>query len=412
MRYAFPERKLLVLLGVLYFAQGLPFGLITRALPAIARDAGVPLEYIGLLALAAVPWALKFIWAPWIDRLGHGSANHRKRWVVSCQIAAVLVLAMMAPLPVNQLDVPLFLWLLVLLFVLNLLFATHDIASDGLAVRLLTPTLRGVGNSLQTGGYKIGLLVGGALLLWLVESIGWSASLMLTMAVLLLLLIPVLRYPEPAQPVLERPASFGWRWWLRELWKFWNRPGMGWWLVLLLSYKVGDSFGSRMIKPFLVDQNWTLSRIAALDLGSSLAGLVAVAVAGLLLLRMSRRAALVTFGLFQAAAFAGWVWVAQQPDPAAIWALAIADQCADGLATVALFTVMMDHCRPCHEGSDYTLQASVMLMASGLFTLGSGVSAAVFGYSVHFALAGMLALAAIIPAVFWGRMEQDSHERP
>lgn len=412
MRRALPERKLLVLLGALYFAQGLPFGLITRALPALARDAGVPLEYIGLLALAAVPWALKFIWAPWVDRLGHGYANHRKRWVTSCQIAAVVVLALMAQLPMAQLDISLFLWLLVLLFLLNLLFATHDIASDGLAVRLLTPTLRGVGNSLQTGGYKVGLLSGGALLLWLVESVGWSASLMLAMAVLLLLLIPVLRYPEPAQPALERPASFGWRWWLRELWKFWNRPGMGWWLVLLLSYKVGDSFGSRMIKPFLVDQNWTLSRIAALDLGSSLAGLVAVAVAGLLLLRMSRRAALVSFGLCQAAAFAGWVWVAQQPDAAAIWALAIADQCADGLATVALFTVMMDHCRPCHEGSDYTLQASVMLMASGLFTLVSGVSAALFGYSVHFALAGMLALAAIIPAVFWGRMEQGSHERP
>lgn len=407
-----PERKLLVLLGTLYFAQGLPFGLITRALPAIARDAGVPLEYIGLLALAAVPWALKFIWAPWVDRLGHGAASHRKRWVVGCQIGAIAVLALMAQLPVAELDARLFLLLLALLFLLNLLFATHDIASDGLAVRLLTPALRGIGNSMQTGGYKIGLLSGGALLLWLVDRLGWSSTLMLTMAALLLLMIPVVRYPEPAQPGLGKPASFGWRWWSRELWKFWSRPGMGWWMVLLLSYKVGDSFGSRMIKPFLIDQNWTLSQIAALDLGSSLAGLVAVAVAGLLLLRMSRVLALVVFGLLQASAFAGWVWVAQQPDPAVIWALAIADQCADGLATVALFTVMMDRCRPCHEGSDYTLQASVMLMASGLFTLVSGFSAAAFGYSVHFALAGVLALAAIIPAVFWGRTEQGIHERP
>jgi MFS family permease len=406
-----PERRLLVLLGALYFAQGLPFGLITRALPAIARDAGLPLEYIGLLALAAVPWALKFLWAPWIDRLGRGADNHRKRWILACQLAAVMVLAAMALLPMESLTPTVFLLLLGLLFLLNLCFATHDIASDGLAVRLLPIGLRGIGNSLQTGGYKVGLLCGGALLLWLVGEIGWAHTLLLTMAALLMLLLPVQRYPEPAQTPTTVPMAFSWRWWLAELWRFWGRPGMGWWLALLLMYKVGDSFGSRMIKPFLIDQNWSLAQIAVLDLGSSLAGLVGVAVAGLLLLRMSRLTALISFALLQAAAFAGWIWVAEQPQVGAIWALAIADQCADGLATVALFTVMMDRCRPFHEGSDYTLQASVMLMASGLFTLGSGFSAAAFGYSIHFALAGGLALAAIIPAVFWGRTGQGSHDR-
>ena len=187
---------------------------------------------------------------------------------------------------------------------------------------------------------------------------------------------------------------------------------MGWWLALLLIYKVGDSFGTRMIKPFLVDQRWTLAEIALLDLAASAAGLLAVVLAGLLLMRITRQQALISFALLQALAFAGWAWATLSPTRELVWVMAITEQCADGLATVALFTVMMDRCRPLHEGSDYTLQASVMLMASGLFTLGSGFSAAAFGYSVHFALAGALALAAIIPAVFWGRMEQRSHERP
>lgn len=408
-----PERRrLLVLLAALYFAQGLPFGLVTRALPAIAREAGLSLQYIGLLSLAALPWALKFIWAPWVDYLGRGASSHRKRWIVGCQLLAVVILALMALLPMSPLTPAVFLWLLGLLFLLNLCFATHDIASDGLAVRLLPVGLRGIGNSLQTGGYKVGLLTGGALLLWLVGEIGWSRTLFLAMAALLALLLPVLRYPEPAQPLAGPSPSPGWRWWLAELWRFWGRPGMGWWLALLLIYKVGDSFGTRMIKPFLVDQRWTLAEIALLDLAASAAGLLAVVLAGLLLMRITRQQALISFALLQALAFAGWAWATLSPTRELVWVMAITEQCADGLATVALFTVMMDRCRPLHEGSDYTLQASVMLMASGLFTLGSGFSAAAFGYSVHFALAGALALAAIIPAVFWGRMEQGSHERP
>ena len=407
-----PERRLLVLLAALYFAQGLPFGLITRALPAIAREAGLPLQYIGLLSLAALPWALKFIWAPWVDRIGRGNSSHRKRWIVGCQLLAVTILALMALLPMSPLTPRVFVLLLGLLFLLNLCFATHDIASDGLAVRLLPAALRGIGNSLQSGGYKVGLLTGGALLLWLVGEVGWSTTLLLAMVALLLLLLPVLRYPEPAQPSSGPSPSISWRWWLAELWRFWGRPGMGWWLVLLVIYKVGDSFGTRMIKPFLVDQRWTLAEVALLDLAASALGLLAILAVGLLLMRITRQQALIAFALFQALAFAGWAWVATAPDRELIWLMAIAEQCADGLATVALFTVMMDRCRPCHEGSDYTLQASVMLMASGLFTLGSGFSAAAFGYSVHFALAGMLALAAIIPAVFWGRTEQVSDERP
>src|SRR5690606_7058823 len=144
-------------------------------------------------------WALKFLWAPWVDRLGCGRPGHRQRWILGTQVWAVAVLRLMGLLPMASLDPGLFLVLLLLLLLLNLAVATHDIASDGLAVRLLPPSLRGVGNSLQAGGYKTGLLVGGALLLWLTGVLGWQATLALTAAMLLLLLLPVIRFPEPAR---------------------------------------------------------------------------------------------------------------------------------------------------------------------------------------------------------------------
>ena len=159
------HRQLLGVLALFYFAQGLPSGLMAKALPALARDAGMPLPHIGLLSLAALPWALKFIWAPWVDRLGAGRANHRKRWVVACQAAAALVVLGIAFVDPAALFTTHFMVLIFLIGLLNLACATQDIAADGLAVRMLTPGLRGPGNSIQVTGYKVGLMLGGGALL-------------------------------------------------------------------------------------------------------------------------------------------------------------------------------------------------------------------------------------------------------
>lgn len=403
------NRRLIILLGVLYFAQGLPFGLLTKSLPAIAREAGVPTRFIGLLALAALPWALKFLWSPWVDRWGRGRPDHRKRWVIASQLVAVGLLVLLGALP----NLWLFrdgLWLmLALLFLLNLCFATHDIASDGLAVRMLPPNLRGLGNSLQTGGYKAGLMIGGAAMLVGLDWLGWRLTLWTFAVLLVLLLVPVWRYRESAE-VVENAGSGGerisWRWWRDQLLSFWLRPGMGLWLLLLLGYKLGDSFGSRMIKPMLVDHQWTLTQIGMLELISSLIGLLGAVLAGFLLLRFARIWALVLFGLMQALGLLGWGLI-DVGDTASVWMVSLFEQLADGLSTVALFTMMMDRCRMRHEGTDYTMQACLVLSISGVATLMSGYSAEWFGYSDHFQLSAALALAAILPAIFWKRAVHD-----
>ena len=87
---------LLGTLAVLYFLRGLPAGLLAKAVPSLARESGLSREWIGLLGLAAAPWALKFLWAPWVDRLGRGRPGHRKRWVIGCQALVVLILLLLS----------------------------------------------------------------------------------------------------------------------------------------------------------------------------------------------------------------------------------------------------------------------------------------------------------------------------
>ena len=392
-------------LGMLYFAQGLPAGLLGKSMPALARDAGLSPEWIGLLALPALPWALKFIWAPWVDRWGSGRPNHRKRWILICLTGVMSVLTAAAMLPQAWLFGAGFAALIVMLFLLNLFSATQDIATDGLAARLLTPRLRGLGNSVQVSGYKVGMILGSGALLILVGWLGWQATLFTIIAMLLLVALTAWRFDEPLEPVRPRkPVTL--RWWLRQLAPFWRRPGLAVWLVILLGYKVGDGFGTRMIKPFLVDSHWTLAEIGTLDLVASLVGLAGAGLAGLTMMRFSRRVALFGFAGLQALSFIGWWWVASwgagtPPPEVWIWAVALFEQLADGLSTVALFVVMMDYCRAGHEGSDYTVQASVQLFAVGAFTLASGFSVAWLGYASHFLLAAVLSAAVIGLAAFW-----------
>src|SRR5262245_16669426 len=88
------------LLASLYLSQGLPFGFFTQALPVLMREQGLSLPDIGLANLLAIPWVLKFAWAPLVDRWGWPSFGRRRSWIVPLQIASVataLVLSRVDP---------------------------------------------------------------------------------------------------------------------------------------------------------------------------------------------------------------------------------------------------------------------------------------------------------------------------
>src|SRR5689334_18065525 len=87
------------LLGTLYFAQGLPFGFFVQAIPVILRKAGVSLSAIGFVSLLTLPWALKFLWAPYLDRAYLPSVGRRRTWILAMQIAGMFVLAGVALIP-------------------------------------------------------------------------------------------------------------------------------------------------------------------------------------------------------------------------------------------------------------------------------------------------------------------------
>ena len=381
----------------LYLTQGLPHGFFSQALPTLLRQQGMSLEAIGLMSLVSLPWVLKFLWAPLLDhyqplkRLSGGriDGHIRKTWIISANAIAALVLIFIASTSLDFWINQAALGLACALFVLTIFVVTQDIATDALAVENIPPEKRGLGNSVQVAGYRFGMIIGGGLLLAIFAQLGWAGTLWALAGLMLIGLVP-LWYWQPAEVKVDKEPV------LNHWVGFFRMPGAMAWLLLLVSYKVGDAFGTVMIRPHLVDLGVTLPEFAELlGLWGTIAGLVGALLGGLLLKYLPRMQALIVFVCLEGVAIGAYSLLTAL-DWTLIYSLIIVEHITGGMATVALFTVMMDRCRSASAGSDYALQSCLVVLSTLVATSLAGFSASAFGYATHYGLAAALCLLGLL----------------
>lgn len=365
------------LLSVLYYSQGLPFAFLTQALPLLLRDRGVDLRAIGLATLLGLPYGLKFLWAPWID------PRPRRGVLLPLQAVAILLLVSLAfaePAPGATL-VP----FLALVFLVNLASATQDIASDGLAVSVLASRERGLGNAIQVGAHRAGMIVGGGLLLRTWGVLRWEGTFLAMAGMIALVSLPLLPWREGARAISPAPRI--------DLRDWLSRPGALRWLALLTACKAGDALATGMLRPFLRDSGLRIEEVGdLLGLVGFTSGLAGALVGGVLADRAGRRRTLVVATLLEAAALGLYV-IPALGRLDLLWPIATVESFTTGICTAAVFTVMMDACRPDQGATDFTVQASALAIGPGLFGAASGFVARSAGYPAHFAIASAVALA-------------------
>jgi MFS family permease len=392
------------LLSTLYFSQGLPFGFFTQALPVWMRQSGVDLAAIGLSSALALPWGLKFLWAPVVDRFGGSPLGRRRGWILPLQVASIAAVAALALLGDGATEGArrtLVIALAVGMFVTNLVAATQDIATDGFAIDLLPPAERGLGNGVQVAAYRVGMVVGGGALLVVLGAWGWLEAFSAMTVLLVVASVPIFLHREaPASSTTqattsspsgendsEAPVT------LDAALRFLKRGGgaVATWCVVIGLYKSGDAFGSAMVRPFLVDGGMTTEEIGVVvGTAGSAAGMVGALLGGLFA-RRGRLRALVVAGLAHAVLMAGYAAaIGGHVDVVVVTGLLVAEHVTGGMATVALFTAMMDACERRTGATDYTVQASVVVLAGGIGSALSGFFARQAGYALHFVVAGVL----------------------
>jgi len=379
-----------VLLGTLYFAQGLPFGFFVQAVPILLRKAGYSLTAIGAAALLTSPWALKFAWAPIVDRYYSKRLGRRRTWILAMQLAATLVLVAIAVIPGSQ-DLAV---LMIAMAVLNLIAATQDSATDGLAVELLPPDERGFANGLQVAAYRVGMIVGGGLLFGIYVTLGHHRMFAVMAALTVLSSLPVLFTREPATvstPSQSSPALSAARHFLglRGVWPI---------LAMIALYKFGEASAQSLLPTFLHDAHVSDGAIALIrGTVGFVAGMAGALAGGTLVTKLGRKRALIAFGAGQVIAVAGYSYLAfGVPTYTELYVWAGVEHFASGMATAALFTAMMDWSRPAFSGTDYTVMASTVVIATGVASILGGVSADALGYGWHFVVAAGFCAIAIV----------------
>lgn len=381
-----PARRLGVLF-VLYFVQGLPFGFQVSALPVYLREAGISLTAIGFAGALSLPWMLKVLWAPAVDRVRWRRLGRRRTWLLPMQAALALACAA-AAFAEPHTD----LWtLLGLVLCMNLFAATMDIAVDGLAIDTLAPQHLGYGNIAQVVGYKLGMLTAGGALLAASETIGWQGMFAVMAALVLAGFAVTWRMREP--PAAEAPQAIGQVLGLAR--RALRTRAAGWLLLFIATYKLGESMADVLFKPFLVDAGFSRVQIGlwvstygmVASLAGSLAGGILASRAGLL------RAVAITAAL-RVVPLAGELWLTLTPPTAGgVIAVTVAEHFFGGALTTAMFAFMMSQVDRRIGATHFTLFATVEVAGKSTSGWLSGLVADTAGYPFVFGLAVLLSVA-------------------
>lgn len=357
------------LLGGLYVSQFLGVGFITVGLVAILREQGASLEQLSLIQVLGLFWALKFLWAPALDRWRlPWVQGHYRGWLLVLQPAVVVALLLLAGVEPTAGDTP----LLVVAALVVLLSSTQDIAADALAVRALAPTDRGIGNGIQVAGGYLGSILGGGAVLVVYDNAGWPAAI-LTLALFTTLPIwQIVAYREPERPVRAsdaRPPG------IRDVIGVFRDAGVRRWALLLMPLLwLGISAPYALLGPMLVDVGWSLTRIGLVTtvLAGSLAIPAAIA-SGTLVRSFGRRRALVTYSGMQVLAILLLLPLASGSTAGLLGTIAVCVfSMAYAAASTVINTINMDLARPATAGTDFTVLNSFALavaLAAGAVSL-------------------------------------------
>jgi len=337
------------------FASGLPLALTAGTLQAWLTVVGLDLKTIGIFTLVGLPYTLKFLWAPLMDRLVPPWLGRRRGWMLVMQLCVALGLAAMALTGPGQLPEILGVLALVVAF----LSASLDIVFDAYRTDLLLRSERGFGAAVWVNGYRCALLFASAGALLLADRIGWQNTYLLLAALMAAGIVTILVSPEPSEPS-AMPAS------LAEavggpLKEFFARPGVVGFLALIVLYKFGDAVAASLQTAFLIGgMGFSVSDVGyvkGLGLGATLIGAL---VGGVAMAKLGMVRSLLLFGALQAVSNLGFMWLAWiGKSYAALTISILVENVTGGMGTAAFVALIMSLCDHRYTATQFALLSSL-----------------------------------------------------
>ncbi len=337
------------------FASGLPLALTSGTLQAWLTVAGFDLKTIGIFTLVGLPYALKFLWAPLMDRVVPPWLGRRRGWMLMMQLGVALGLAAMAVTGPG--DRPEILGMLAL--VVAFFSASLDIVFDAYRTDLLLRPERGFGAAVWVNGYRCALLLASAGALLLADHIGWQNTYLLLAALMAIGVITILVSPEPHEPTVA-PAS------LAEavggpLKELFARPGVLGLLALIVLYKVGDAVAASLQTAFLIGgMGFSVSEVGYVKGLGLVATLIGALAGGVAMAKLGMVRSLLLFGVLQAVSNLGFMWLAWMGKSyAALTTSILVENVTGGMGTAAFVALIMSLCDHRYTATQFALLSSL-----------------------------------------------------
>lgn len=390
----FQSRKMLALL-FLGFSSGMPLFLTSRTLQAWLTVEGVDLASIGLLSLVALPYSIKFLWAPFLDRYIPPFFGRRRGWLVIAQVGLTIAIAIMAfQEPKQSLQL-----LAINALIIAFLSASQDVAFDAYRTDILAPWETGAGAAVGVLGYRIALLITGGLALVLADQISWQGVYLCMAGLMALNIIFSIWSPEPIlkdQPPTSLAAAI-----ILPFQDFFQRLGVVksfLILIFIILYRLGDALVNNMVTPFLLQIGFTQTDIGAIQGGMGLiATIVGTLFGGLILSRVGINRSLWIFGFLQA--FSNFVYfvLAQLGHNYQFMVVAInVENLCSGLATAGFVAFMMSLCNQRFSATQFALLSSLMAFSRDILIAPAGFLAKEIGWPGFFLFTLFAALPGLI----------------
>jgi MFS transporter, PAT family, beta-lactamase induction signal transducer AmpG len=370
----------------LYFAQGLPFGIVNYTIPIYLSVHGISATQVGLFNAIGFAWTAKLAWAPAVDL-----RSTYRRWIQVALIVLTITIGALGIVP------PAGLAFWIIASILAIASATQDIAIDALTIRMTPKDLIGPVNSARVTAYRVAIIAAGGGIAAIADATGWQGAFFVAAAITVVLLALTFALPVVEQPAEMHENPF------RSLGRWLSRPRAITMLVVVLLYRIGESTVTPMITKY-----WAVRGYSATEIGTVISTIgmictIAGAIAGgAFVARYGIYRGLLWLGVIQMASNITYAIVAMtNAGRAPMYATQVVEAFCNGLGTAAFLSFLMAICDKENAATEYAMLSAVFALSRTLFGTFSGIAADRLGWAPFFWLTVLLGIPGLLflPAI-------------
>jgi PAT family beta-lactamase induction signal transducer AmpG len=387
LKQALADKRMLAIL-LLGFASGLPFNLTASTMQAWLASIHIDIKTIGMFALVGLPYSIKFLWAPLLDRFLPPLLGRRRGWILIYQLSLAVAIAVMGFAKPTE-DLYTFATIAVIVAFLS---ASQDIVIDAYRVDIIPPTERALAAGVTTLGYRSAAMFANAVLLIIAERVGWQRAYLMVSILMLLTVIATFQAPEPEHP--GRPPKTLMDAIVHPLKDLFDRKGIKAFLLLVFLYKAGDALALSLYSAFMIKGvGFSLDQLSLGKADMFASTLVGTAIGGWVYMRWGMFRSLLVFGIGQACTNLMYMWLALAGKK--LWLMLLAttlDTSVGGMGQAAFVAFLVSQCSASFSATQYAALSAFATLPSKLVSSIAGYTVASVGWAHFFVITFLTAV--------------------